>query len=310
MDFKNQEDLDSSLNFKLHDFGYRGVSSSESAAIGGMAHLVSFRGTDTMPAISAASVYYGSTPAGFSVPASEHSTITSWGRESETEAIENMLDKYPTGPVACVMDSYSIDASTKHIVGKLKDKILARDGVFVVRPDSGDIKMTMNVVLNNLWGVFGGRVTGEGYKVLDPHIRVIQGDGMNYDSLKELLNYIEQIGFSTENVAFGMGGALLQIINRDTQKFAFKCSSIKVNGEYRDVQKSPTEIDANGDKHTSFKKSKPGKLALFRGDNGIHTVCNPVRASKHDLLHTVYFNGDLFIDTSLEDVRKRSDIGL
>ena len=266
-DHKNRAELDASLDFKLIDFGFRGTSSPESAVIGAAAHLLSFKGSDTLPAIEFIEEYYGrnETPS-FGIPASEHSTITSWGKKNEVKAFENMLDQYAAGPMACVSDSYDITEATDVLWPSLKAKILARDGVLVVRPDSGDIKMTLQVVLSNLWKHFGGHVTEDGYKILHPKVRVLQGDGVNYESLTELTNYLPTIGFSTENLAWGMGGALLQKVDRDTQKFAFKCSAIRINGEWHGVQKAPTELDENGDKHLSFKKSKPNRLALTRSN--------------------------------------------
>ena len=309
-DFKNQAELDASLDFKLVDFGCRGVSSMESAALGGAAHAISFKSSDTMPAIQLLQEYYNCTEMPiYSIPASEHSTITSWGKDSELAAFENMLDTYPTGPVACVSDSFDISEATDILWPALKEKILARDGVLIIRPDSGDIKMTLQVVLSNLWKHFGGTITSDGYKILDPHIRVIQGDGMNYESLKETLSYIQTIGFSTENVAFGMGGALLQKVDRDTQKFAFKCSAICIDGEWEGVYKAPTELDENGDKHASFKRSKQGFLSLVPTGNGYTTISNPVETLLPSCeLEIVFHTGDLIGLTTFKDVKQRAQV--
>ena len=126
------------IDFKVHDFGFRGSTSVESAGIGDSAHLVSFKGTDTFQGIRVARKYYGEPMAGFSIPAAEHSTITSWGYENEKDAYANMLKAFPTGLVAVVSDSYDIYNACREIWGKeLKEAVLARDGVLVVRPDSG-----------------------------------------------------------------------------------------------------------------------------------------------------------------------------
>ena len=128
------------IDFKLHDFGFRGVSSVESAGIGGLAHLVNFKGTDTLAALGVGMEYYDAGMAGFSIPASEHSTITSWGENNEVDAFRNMLTQYPEGPVACVSDSFDIDEACSTLWGKeLKDEVLKRNGFLVVRPDSGEI---------------------------------------------------------------------------------------------------------------------------------------------------------------------------
>jgi nicotinamide phosphoribosyltransferase len=107
------------LPFKLHDFGNRGVSSMESAMIGGAAHLVNFMGTDTIPALRFCSKYYDEPMAGFSIPAAEHSTITSWGKEHEVDAYRNMLTKFakPGAIVAVVSDSYDLWNAMTSICG-------------------------------------------------------------------------------------------------------------------------------------------------------------------------------------------------
>merc|ERR1712217_556021 len=161
-----------------HDFGFRGVSSVESAASGGCGHLVNFLGTDTMSALVMAKECYGEDCAGFSIPASEHSTMTSWGREKEVEAMRNMLTQYPKGIVACVSDSYDIyQACEKYWGTELKDMIMQRDGFLVVRPDSGELPNIVLEVLEKLGGKFPVTKTSTGHKLLDPHVRVIQGDG-------------------------------------------------------------------------------------------------------------------------------------
>jgi len=261
---KTQGNADS-IDFKLHDFGFRGVSSCESAGLGGMAHLINFKGTDTMAAIEYASYYYGADMAGFSIPASEHSTITSWGREDEILAYKNMLEAYPTGIVACVSDSFNIFEACR-MWGRypLRDMILERDGTLVIRPDSGDpiqVLVTGNEnVMDILWGEFGGTISDKGYKLLNNKIRVIQGDGVNIESIDAILYAMQQRGYSAENIAFGSGGALLQQLNRDTQKMAFKCSAIERDGRWQEVFKDP--ITDHG------KQSKRGLVTTFKSDTG------------------------------------------
>ena len=243
--------------FKLHDFGARGVSSGESASIGGAAHLVNFMGSDTVEGVVKANKYYGcaSGMAGYSIPATEHSTITSWGKENEVKAYENFMDKYlkPGKICACVSDSYDIMNAVKLYGTVLKDKILNSEGAFVVRPDSGDPVATPVAVVEELAKYFGTTTNSKGYKVLPDCIRVIQGDGINRSSIEDILALLKFKGYAADNIAFGMGGQLLQIINRDTYGFAMKCSAIKINGEWQDVFK-----EAPG------KNSKKGRLTLVK----------------------------------------------
>merc|ERR1712151_1364598 len=167
-DTGSQDVIDKGLHmFKLHDFGFRGVSSVESAATGGCGHLVNFLGTDTMASLVLAKECYHEELAGFSIPASEHSTMTSWGREKEVDAMRNMLTQYPKGIVACVSDSYDIfQACSKYWGEELKDTILNREGILVVRPDSGELPGIVIEVLDKLGGRFETSKTSTGHKLL------------------------------------------------------------------------------------------------------------------------------------------------
>ena len=289
------------IDFKLHDFGYRGVSSEETAGIGAAAHLVNFKGTDTVAGIRLLQKYYGSEQMeGFSVPAAEHSTITSWGRENETEAYENMLTQFPSGIVAVVSDSYNVYEAAEKLWGEmLHDKVLAREGTLVVRPDSGNPRQTVLRVLEILGEKFGCETNAKGYRVLNPKVRVIQGDGVNFWTIQDLLTAMNRAGWSADNISFGMGGALLQQLNRDTQKFAFKTSSVTVNGEDRDVFKDPVE--------GHDKMSKCGRLALHFM-NGIWSTDRARRGQVDydDQLRPVFRDGEVLVKPDLTRIRERA----
>ena len=171
---KTSDNVESELPFKFHDFGYRGVSSEESAGIGGMEHLTNFKGTDTLASVLFAKKYYNADMAGFSIPASEHSTMTSWGRENEAKAFENIIDSFE-GPMSIVSDSYNYFNAVDYIVGEdLKEKIKNHNGVIIVRPDSGDAITNVLFALESLERNFGVTINSKGYKVLN-NIRIIQG---------------------------------------------------------------------------------------------------------------------------------------
>lgn len=244
------------LPFKLHDFGARGVSSHESAELGGLAHLINFMGTDTTEAVRKGYHMYGEI-LGFSIPASEHSTITSWLRRGEVDAFRNMLTQWPTGLVACVSDSYDLYGACRDLWGdKLKAEVLSRDGTLVVRPDSGDpVEVTLEVI-EILGEQFGYTVNEKGYKVLDPHVRMIQGDGISLETIIDILENFKLYGWSADNIAFGMGGALLQRLDRDTLKFAMKANEATVDGIPRAVYKDP--VTDHG------KHSKRWRQAVYR----------------------------------------------
>ena len=273
---------DEEILFKLHDFGSRGVSSNESAGRGGSAHLLNFMGSDTGVAAFYAMQYYNA-PLGIdgSIPAAEHSTITSWGRENERKAFENMIDKFGSGLVAVVSDSYDIWNAVDNIWGKeLKDRIIKMDGMLVIRPDSGDPEQVPVDVIAKLADAFGYTLNSKGYKVLN-HVRVIQGDGINYDSINVIIGKVLELGFSISNIAFGMGGALLQGPNRDTMGFAMKASAAFIDGEWVEVFKDPVT--------DSGKRSKKGRLALVDRGEGLVTIKeSQLHETDENFLNTVF----------------------
>lgn len=305
----DSDGIKNTVSFMLHDFGFRGVSSVESSAIGCSAHIVNFLGTDTVSGILLAQDYYNTdNMLAFSIPASEHSTITSWTEPFEVKAMENMLDQYPTGLVACVSDSFDIIRACRDYWGtELRDKILSRDGRLVIRPDSGDPVQTLKQVFHILWDKFGGIVNNKGFKVIDPHVRVIQGDGVNYESIIDVLDMMVEEGFSVENIAFGMGGALLQKVDRDTQKFAFKCSSITINGEEIDIRKNPIEINEKGERVASFKKSKAGRLKLVHSNGNWETVEHSHDEIGDELVE-VFLDGYSKKEWTFEEIRERAQV--
>lgn len=298
------------IDFVLNDFGFRGASSVESAGLGGSAHLVNFSGSDTLAASTFAKKYYHATRApGLSIPATEHSIVTLLGEKGEADIFKQVLDTFPTGTVACVSDSYNIFRACEEYWGTLlKDQVLARNGTLVIRPDSGDPVNTLLRVFDILMNKFGHSVNEKGYKVLPPQVRVIQGDGISYQSIPGIYEALKQAGISAENLVLGMGGALLQRVNRDTQEFALKCSYAEINGRGTDVQKSPVELDATGQLRTSFKKSKAGKLKLVKTAGGYETLPAREDPARPDLLQTVFENGKLLLDQRFETIKNNAAI--
>ncbi|MCG8426145.1 MAG: nicotinate phosphoribosyltransferase [Chromatiales bacterium] len=298
------------IEFKLHDFGKRGVSSQESAGLGGMAHLVNFMGTDTITGALYAKRYYGAEMAGFSIPAAEHSTITSWGQEGEVDAYRNMLNQFggEGKVVAVVSDSYDIYNAAAKLWGEvLRQAVIDSGALVVIRPDSGTPWEVVPKLADILGSKFGYTTNSKGYKVLNT-VRIIQGDGINLDSISRILSVLKEQGWSAENVAFGMGGALLQQVDRDTQKFAMKCSAIKIDGQWRDVFKDPVTDRS--------KQSKRGRLDLIKAmecswqDKGIEQLCRLYKTARFgagkSLMRTVWNNGKLLVDDSFDKVRKRT----
>jgi len=290
------------LPFKLHDFGARGASSEETAAIGGAAHLVNFMGSDTLSGVLAARRYYAEPMGAFSIPAAEHSTITAWGPEREREAYANMLEQFagPDKPVAVVSDSYDLWHAIDNLWGReLRDAVIKSGGTLVVRPDSGNPVEVVTGVIERLMMWFGFETNSKGYRVLPPHVRVIQGDGVSLGSIDAILSAMKARGLSADNVAFGMGAELLQKVNRDTLRFAMKASAAEIDGEWRDVYKDPVTDQG--------KRSKAGRLALIHDDgDGYRTVRERDRGDRPNALVTVYRNGELLVDWRFEEIRQRA----
>lgn len=296
------------LAFKLHDFGARGVSSFESAGIGGAAHIVNFMGTDTITGMLFAMEYYNETevPA-FSVPAAEHSSITTWLKDGELDAYKNMLEqfggKFPI--VSVVSDSYDIYNAVENMWGgALKDMVVESGSTLVVRPDSGDPAEVVAKVALLLDATFGSTINSKGYKVLN-NTRILQGDGLStLADFEVILAKLKGYNFSTDNVVFGMGGGLLQQVNRDTMQFAMKACSAVIDGNNVDVYKDPVTDEG--------KWSKRGRLELYRNkDTGAYTTGIAAHGAdlENDLvLETVFENGKIVKEYTFSEVRANAEL--
>lgn len=287
--------------FFLNDFGARGVSSHESAEIGGAAHLVNFLGTDTVEGLRWAKHHYGKCATGGSVFASEHSTTTIYGKEGEINAYRHFLTVAPNDKIVSIVpDSYDYDNAVQNIIGKeLKPLILARSAPTVIRPDSGSpISVTLNT-LEWLWEEFGGIINDKGLKILNPKIRIIYGDGINLNSINAILHNMIYYGFSIENIIFGMGGKLLQGVDRDTFKFACKLSYAVIDGTPVNIFKDP--ITDQG------KKSKAGLLKLIYEDGKYQTVQRHERPELKDELDIIFKDGNMVKTVTFDQVRKNAE---
>jgi nicotinamide phosphoribosyltransferase len=267
-------------------------------------------GTDTVSTLPYIMENYGDDigSLGYSIPASEHSTITSWGRENEVEAYRNMVTQFgkPGDLLAVVSDSYDIYNACKLWGTELKEQVIASGATVVIRPDSGDPVEVLPKMMHILADSFGTTTNSKGYKVLN-NVRVIWGDGINRVSISSILRVVVDVmGYSADNLAFGMGGALLQICNRDTQRFAMKASSAMVNGVWRDVFKDPIT--------DSGKVSKKGRVQLWKcGSEYESSVEQPQRWVDDGMkwepaLVQVYVDGEILNEQTFAQVRENSNI--
>jgi nicotinamide phosphoribosyltransferase len=290
------------LPFMLHDFGSRGVAGQETAGRLGLAHLVNFMGSDTKIALKYARDYYDCKMAAYSIPAMEHSTVISWGRTNEKAAYQNFIQTYakPGAIIAMVVDSYDVDYAVTEIIGnQLKSQIINSGAKVMIRPDSGNPKEMVLRILGYLAESFGYTINKKGYKVLK-NVGVVQGDGVNSESIAEILEAVIDAGYCISNIVFGMGGALLQKITRDDYSFAYKICLVERNHKARAVKKFP--------KGDPLKASKDGDLDLILDENGDFVTIDRMldTTDKPSQLVTYYHNGELLVHDTLDVIRARA----
>lgn len=303
------------VQFQGHDFSMRGMSSVQSAISSGMGHLLSFVGTDTVPAIQGAETLYNANIekelVGTSIPATEHSIQCAYG--NDTEYLTKMITEvHPIGFVSVVSDGYDFWDVIGRVIPSLKDKIMARDGRLVIRPDSGDPVLIIcgdpngKTVLERkgaieaLWDIFGGTTTEKGYKVLDSHIGLIYGDAITLLRAKEIFARLKEKGFASINAVLGIGSYTYQYNTRDTFGFALKSTLCVIEGVEKQIFKNP-KTD-NG-----IKKSQKGRVAVLKDGNSLRFLdglsLNDVVSG--DLLTEVFRDGKLLVDDSFSKIRER-----
>ena len=309
------------VEFQGHDFSMRGMSSEQSTAASGAGHLLSFKGTDTIPSILFLEKYYNANIeaelVGTSIPATEHSVMCSYGKQNEKELLKHLLENvYPTGIFSVVCDTWDFWKVVTEYLPELKEVILNRNGKLVVRPDSGnpvDIICGTKAKDGNtpeekglielLYETFGGEVNKEGFKVLDSHIGAIYGDSITLEIAKEICEKLYKKGFATTNVVFGIGSYSYQYATRDTFGFAVKATYAVVNSEERMLFKDPKT-------DSGIKKSQKGLVVVTKDKDYKYVyedgfVNNSEYKIKDNLLRTIFFNGKLLRQTSLSEIREK-----
>lgn len=304
------------VQFQGHDFSMRGMSSLDSAMSSGMGHLLSFVGTDTIPAITAAEYYYNANVEkeliGTSIPATEHSVQCTYG--DDMKYYEEMIEKvHPEGFVSIVSDGYDFWDVIGRVIPSLKDKIMARNGKVVVRPDSGDpvlilcgdpngkTELERKGAVEALWDIFGGTVSKKGYKILDSHIGLIYGDAITLERCEEISRLLKDKNFASINVVYGIGSYTYQYNTRDTFGFALKSTLAVINGDDKLIFKNPKTDDGT-------KKSQKGKVMVFKDRNNNLYFQDNLRLKDEyttDLLQTIYKDGKITKTEDFSTIRKR-----
>jgi nicotinamide phosphoribosyltransferase len=306
------------VGFQGHDFSMRGMGSLESSKLSGAGHLLSFFGTDTIPAIVFHESYYNANIetelVGTSIPATEHSVMCAYGRDELASYKRIITEVYPAGFVSIVSDTWDLWTVLTEVISKLKEEIMNRDGKVVIRPDSGDPvdiicgnpnsdnELERKGVVEVLWDVFGGTVSDQGYKILDSHIGCIYGDAITVDRCRRICEGLKAKGFASINTVYGIGSFTYQYNTRDTFGFALKSTHVVINGEEQNIYKDPaTDKD-------KIKKSLTGRVCVVDQD-GLKAIdgltIEQQNNVKDDLLLTIFEDGNLLKETSLSQIRKR-----
>jgi nicotinamide phosphoribosyltransferase len=304
------------VNWQAHDFSMRGMAGIEASIISGMGHLLSFTGTDTIPAIDVLERYYHADSdaelIGGSVAATEHSVMCMGTTEGEFDTFKRLIcDLYPKGIVSIVSDTWDLWKVLTDYLPRLKNEISTREGRVVIRPDSGDpvdiicgnangkTEVECKGVIELLWDVFGGSVNAKGYKELIPQIAAIYGDSITLQRAEEICSRLKLKGFASTNVILGIGSYTYQYNTRDTFGFAMKATYGEVNGEGRAIFKDPITDDGT-------KKSAKGLMKITL-ENGAYKLTDNVawEDEKQGELVEIFQDGKLLVDWTLADIRKR-----
>ena len=305
------------VDWQGHDFSMRGMGGIEAAVTSAAGHLLSFTGTDTIPAIDFLEEYYNADSdkelIGGSVAATEHSVMCMGTNTGELETFKRLiLEVYPKGIVSIVSDTWDLWKVLTEYLPVLKDDIIARPGKVVIRPDSGD---PVDIICGNpngenenekkgvielLWDVFGGKTNDKGFKELVPQIGAIYGDSITTERATQICERLKAKGFASTNVVFGIGSFTYQYNTRDTFGFAMKATYGEVDGIGREIFKDPITDDGT-------KKSAKGLLKIFKNEEGEYELkdqCSWEEEAQGELKE-VFRDGKLLIDYSLAEIRER-----
>lgn len=322
---KLTSDIDWIVDFQAHGFEMRGMSNPDDAAACAAGHCLSFKGEDTCPVLNWVDYYYYGKDNGLiatSVPATEHSVQCAFKTdllspaESDLLYTLNTLKLYPTGIVSQVSDGYDFWGFLCNTLPLLKDQIMARDGKFVIRPDSskktpvevliGDPEAEKGSaeyygVVETLYQIFGGTKNSKGYIDVDSHIGVIYGDSITLEYAEAILKGLEAKGFSSNNVVLGVGSYTYQYVTRDTHGIAVKATCV-ANGTGKDKIWNPIFKDPKTD--NSGKKSAKGFLSVKweKEEYVLHSNVTREEEEKSDM-ELIYLNGKMIKTVTYADVR-------
>lgn len=302
------------VNWQGHDFSMRGMAGIEAAVTSASGHLLSFTGTDTIPAIDFLEEYYNANSdvdlIGASVAATEHSVMCMGTNEGELETFKRLITEvYPNGIVSIVSDTWDLWKVLTEYLPALKNEIISRNGKVVIRPDSGD---PVDIICGNpqansiieqkgvielLWDVFGGNINEKGFKELIPQIGAIYGDSITIERATQICERLKLKGFVSTNIVLGIGSFTYQYNTRDTFGFAMKATYGEVNGVGLEIYKDPITDDGT-------KKSAKGLMKIVKENNDFKLLDGVSwEDEKQGELKEVFRDGKLLIDLSLNEIR-------
>lgn len=312
------------VDFQAHDFSFRGMQAPEAAISSALGFTTSFKGSDTIPVLDAASYYYNTEDVVFSVNATEHSVMCSGSKEDEIGTFRRLMATFPTGILSVVSDTWDLWKVLTDYLPQLKEEILARDGKLVIRPDSGDPVDIIcgydkpNVLYRNpidatkyhalrheskglielLWDTFGGTVNKQGYKVLDSHIGAIYGDSITLERAEQICERLRAKGFASTNIVLGVGSYSMGYATRDQQGGAVKSTAVEINGELVEIFKDPITDDGT-------KKSSKGLLGVYYDDYNNLTLYDQVdwKTANSGELKLIFKDGQFIKETTITDIR-------
>lgn len=297
---KSCDDPQHALEQAVADYGARAATSMEQSGLGALGHLLSFKRTDTLAAIRAGRTYYAAEMAGLSMPASEHTTMMAWGQEREADAFRNMIDRFSAyGAYSVVSDSFDLSSAVSEIWGKtLREAVTSSGAALIIRPDSGDPIDTPVQVVAQLAYAFGTHLNAKGYKVIDHKVRVLQADAVSTQDMTMVLGRLEGLGFSAENISFGMGSSLLQRVSRDTFSFTMKCSAIQDDkGVWHDMARRALPLHEPA--------GKAGRRAVIMEEGDVFDIPLDDLAGRQNLLQPVWENGKLLRECTFDEIKAR-----
>lgn len=311
----------------LGNFDFRGDMGVDASLKAGAGWCLSFVNSATVPVIPFLEEMYNcdctEEEVAFGAVSTEHFVMCSnyaYDGDERTFLKRLLTELYPNTSFSCVCDSYDYWNVVDVIIPSLKEEILAHNGCFLVRGDSGDCVEVVTQTVFKLWETFGGTVNSKGYKVLDPHVKALYGDSITVQRAEEIYQILMENGFSAQNVSLGVGSfsmhcieedGVLKPFTRDTFSSCIKACDAIIDGVEYPIFKDPK---TDRDTGHGFKKSQRGACLVTRDENGelIYQdglTWKEAYENPNNLLKPIFRNGKMLKEVTLSEVRNTLNNG-